>query len=220
MWTWLMLIMRAIEDVGSPCTQYTERPGNGGWDLLGYEQAEVPLDYYFVGRDVSNDYEGEHCCFNIRHPRLRGRKMGPGEECSALWYVYRKCPRNLKEAQKNIPADWGNILDKLQEKGLIDQNLCFKFPFFSKADHEKLKLLLDGADFEALVLTYKQIVGEMRQKIQAYVPDYLHSQVGFITDCWISDIKCAVLNEAENRKELDFAEDEKRFPYNLVMICH
>jgi hypothetical protein len=222
MWTWLLMIMWAIEETGNPSLEYTKRPGNGRWDLLGYEKVEIPVNYYFVGRNMSNDYEGEYCCFNIKHQLLQGRKMMPGEENAALWYVYRKCPRNFQEAKKEIPADFGNILERLLDKGLIkviDQKIVFNFPFFSKDEYERLKNFFEGSDFSTLVHAYNKIVEEMKQNILEYVPAYLNSQVSFITDCWASDIKCSVLKEAEARTELDFAIEENRFPYNLVMIC-
>jgi RNA polymerase sigma factor (sigma-70 family) len=223
MWTWLLMIMWAIEETGNPCYEYTERPGNGRWDLLGYEQAEIPLGYYFVGRDMNNDYEGEYCCFNIKHPRLQSRKMMPGEESETLWYLYRKGLRNLEDEQTGIPEDYKKTIERLLDKSLIkiiDQKITLNIPVLSVDENQKVKRLLGGPDFQVLIQAYKDLVCEMKQKIQEYVPDYLNSQVGFITDCWASDIKCSILNEAEFRNELDFAEDEKRFPYNLLMICH
>lgn len=218
LWTMLLIIVSQIEMWSDRNYSYTKRP-EGAWDFLGYEVPHIAFTY-FVGQNTNDNFDRKQVIYNIQHPKIKDRKIWNSEEVEALTLLYNKLPRDYDKLLL-LDEEIKNYVNKLLEKGLIkidDNKIKFNFPFFNKGQYKLLEKILLDEEMKNLVNLYNKIFETVCKKIETMIPSYLNSQVKFIADTLVSKTRCFVLQVAEEMNLLDFAENENRFTYNLLMI--
>lgn len=217
MWILLSMTSGMIEELSDCKYKYTKRP-DGAWDFLGFEEYQNQI--FFVGQDTSGNYYRKQVVYNIHHPRIMKRKIGPYEEIDTLYLLNHKFSRNYQELM-NSNDDVRGYVKTLLDKNLIrivDNQVKFNFAFFNKDQYDAFKTLLKGKEMEDILSIYNHIFMLIKELITLIIPSYLDSQIYYICDTWLSNIRSLVLMVAEEKEILDFAENEKVFPYNMMMV--
>ena len=141
-WTFLMLALQHFEQDLKPSRDFTIRPDNGQWDIVGYQCCPVTKPSIFVGNYVRR---GQNCFFQQFTYQFEQSSLNLGKTLTEedVKIIYNA-------ATGNLSAKDCATAEQLTEWGYLLQNDDAYIPAIPVVHISKVKEMIDSLDTETL----------------------------------------------------------------------
>lgn len=198
--------------------EYTDRPGNGKWDLTGYEECSLPFST-FIGRNGSGSEKEMMWTYKIRMGNLFDRA---GElssyEVSVLASVLltNKTMNELSHSEEEV------IL-KLIARGFLreeDKEIIPMFIVFTSHSQEgEIRQQMESStDFKQLLNDMEEYYDFIYSKVGRNAPARLTDQLKFVTAQYLSDFRMMGLRYALEQNRIVIPEHINKSTIGMYMI--
>lgn len=226
MWSFCLYLNYEILNDTKPKFSYHDRPGGGKWDYYMVELRKANEFLVDMGIDTYQDKIGKIKAYTFHNSSNTGRlaynaSSNGTENYELLNELLINSQISFENIINNILIDKKDQIIDYINKGflkLVDNKLKFNFPFFSNNDFKKIESILKSEELNICKEKLQIIIDKLTLNMQNYLPKYLVDYKDSLISNQLWDIQGLVIKAFNDEGLLDKKQEEKFFPYNLILI--
>lgn len=189
------LLSNQVEQAKLVPGQYTARPHQGRWDIVGYEDCLLPYNT-FVGHNGNGSEAAVMWAYKIRMENLWSRA---GELLSHEVHILANAVRSGKSPDQLGDAE-KEVVRHLMERGFVKKDsgpVTPTFPVWTREQlHQWVNILKSERLYNELYAIMEEHYSYICKKIGQHVPDRLVNQLKFVSATYLSDFRMNSLRYA------------------------
>lgn len=199
--------------------EYTARPHQGRWDIVGYEDCQLPYST-FVGHNGNGSKTAVMWAYKIRMENLWSRA---GELFSHEVHVLANAIQSGKSPEQLGDAEIEVIRD-LMKRGFVKKGsgpVTPTFPVWTREQlHQWVNILKSERLYNELYAIMEEHYDYIYKKIGQHVPDRLVNQLKFVSATYLSDFRMAGLRYALNHNRISIPDSIGSSTIAMYMELH
>ncbi|MDF2720138.1 MAG: polymerase sigma factor, sigma-70 family [Paenibacillus sp.] len=213
------LLSNQAEQAKQVPNQYTARPHQGRWDIVGYEDCQLPYST-FVGHNGNGSKTAVMWAYKIRMENLWNRA---GELFSHEVHILAnaiqsgKPPELLGDSEKEVIRD-------LMERGFVKKGsgpVMPTFPVWTREQlHQWVNILKSECFYDELYTIMEEHYDYIYNKIGQHVPDRLVNQLKYVSGSYLSDFRMTGLRYALKHNRITIPDPLSSSTIAMYMELH